>query len=102
MADLHNPQDVPPGMTRVAVLLPVDYYARLCAIAQRWGSDPAELLGRLIERGAAAENEEADNSVVVDNPQTGLRITSGGPTTAENAPMRQWLADTFGPAGEVG
>ena len=102
MGDLHNSQGLPPGMTRAAVLMPVDQYAQLCAVAQRLGRDPAELLGRLIERGAAAENEEADNCVVVDNLQTGLRITSSGPITAENAPMRQWLADTFGPAGEVG
>ena len=59
MGDLHNPQDVPPGMTRAAVSMPVDRYARLCVAAQRLGRDPAELLGWLIERAAAETGELA-------------------------------------------
>jgi len=48
MAELHNPQDLPPGMTRCPVLMPVDQYAQLCVVAQREGLDPADLVGLLI------------------------------------------------------
>ena len=50
-----TPQGLPRGMTLAPVLLPVDLYALLCVVAQRYGKDPAELLGWLILQAADSQ-----------------------------------------------
>ena len=45
-------QKDPVELIEVSVLLPVNFHARLCVMAEHRGMDQAEYIGKLIELGA--------------------------------------------------